>query len=260
MNCKFVTDQMVWSYSNASTFETCPYAWKLIYLDAKKRSQNIFSQIGLVVHELLEEYWNDEIDLWTLPLEFEKRYEKQVTEHAPSYLQKHNYSQKTFDELMSFFTELDWDRNAYDVLGNEMTVKSEHNGLKLTIRPDLIIREKETGLVYLCDFKTSKPFTPKGTPQKKKIAPYWKQLSIYAYFIEKETDVKIDKLRIWFPKLGPSKLVEKDFDRHEMLLALVWWEANIRKAIKSKEFIANTDSKFFCSNLCGVRNHCVNKE
>lgn len=260
MNHKFITDHMVWSYSNSSSFEQCPHGWKLSYIDAKKRKSNIFAQIGLVVHELLEDFWNGEVDLWTLPVKFEERYNKEVTEPVPAYLEKHNYSQKTFDELMSFFTDLTWNRDDYEVLGNEMTIESEHNGLKLTIRPDLVIKEKKTNLTYLCDFKTSKPFTPKGKPQKKKLIPYWQQLSIYAYFIEKETDIKIDKLRVWFPKLGSDKFVEKDFDRKEMLHALIWWEANIRKAIKAKKFEPNTSNKFFCNNLCGVREHCEYKD
>lgn len=252
----FITDGMVWSYSRVSTFEQCPYAWKLTYIDGEPSTQNYFSQFGLVLHDLLEDFWNGDLDLWDLPMEFDDKHSKDVTEPLPHFLVQYATDQKNFDGAMKFLEDLDWNRDEWEVLGNETTINCEYKGLQLTIRPDLIAKNKETGLVYLIDYKTSNPFNKRsGKPIQKKIDPYWKQLSLYAYFIEKELGIKIDKLRIYFPKLTLDKTLEVRYTKELAEETLDWWHSTALKAIAEEEFLPNVDN-FFCGNLCGVRNIC----
>ena len=217
----------------------------------------VFSQYGLVIHELLESYWNYDLDLWDLPLAFEEKYSKQVTARPPKMLIRYNTMQKYYEKALEFFTDLDWSRSEWEVLGNEYTVDCEYEGVQLTIRPDLIIKNKESGLVYLVDYKSTSPFTKKlGKPQKKKMLGYWRQLSLYAYFTEKEMGIKIDKLRLYFPRVGLDKTQEVDYTEAMAKETLDWWLDLVNQAKDEEAFPPKVQS-FFCENICSVRNSCI---
>jgi len=257
----FVTDFMTWSYSNATTFETCPHAWKLTYIDRKERYGNFFSDFGLVAHEVIEEWWDGLLDEVTILTRYNELFAERVTHEPPHFLQQYDilerYRNATIAFLKDFSTQIN--RDDYELLGNESTVDSEVNGIKLTIRPDTIVRHKQSSVTYLVDYKTSKPFTAKGNPQKKKIDPYWKQMSLYAYFIEKEEGIKIDKLRLYFPRVNMKSTLTKPYNKKLGEETLAWWQGLVDRA-KEEEIFEPKPEKFFCENLCSVAHACKWKE
>jgi len=261
-NYSFITDNIIWSFSSASTYETCPYAWKLTYIDAEERTKNIFSEIGLSVHSVLENYFNKELDLWNLPLEFEKVWNKTVVSEPPYFMVKYGTVEKDYKSLMTFFEDLSWDIDDFEVLGNELHIKSEYRGLELTIRPDLIFKDKKTGTTYLSDFKTSKPLTPKGKPKKGKLEPYWTQMGFYSYIIEKETDIKIDKLRVYLPKYGSDTFFDFDYTEEFGKASAEWFYKLATAAMNDGEYPPNNTKKnaFFCQSLCSVSHACEYKD
>ncbi len=253
----FITDFMTWSYSNATTFETCPYAWKLTYIDREERYGNFFSDFGLVVHEVIEEWWAGLLDEVTIITRYNDLFAEKVTHQPPPFLQQYNildrYKDATIKFLKDFSKQIE--RDDYELLGNESTVDSEVDGIKLTIRPDTIVRHKKSDITYLVDYKTSSPFTKGGKPQEKKIDPYWKQMSLYAYFIEKEENIKIDKLRLYFPRVNMKSTLTIDYNKEMGEETLAWWYGLIEKA-KEEDVFEPKPEKFFCENLCSVAHTC----
>ena len=48
----------VWSYSRLTTFHNCKYSYKLAYVDGIRGKENIYSVLGSLAHDILEEAYN----------------------------------------------------------------------------------------------------------------------------------------------------------------------------------------------------------
>ena len=62
----FILDGMRWSFSSVNTYNTCPQAFRLGYLDALPRVDNAFSDWGTFLHSLMEKYFRGEAEFFEL--------------------------------------------------------------------------------------------------------------------------------------------------------------------------------------------------
>ncbi len=253
-------DFMVWSYSRVSSYKTCPYGWKFGYLNKEKSVQNFFSELGLHHHKIMELWWAKKLDTIGMASYYKEFYNESIKLRPPSFLEKYEFSKKSYENGLNFYKNFTWDIDDYELLGNEMTIEATYKDISLTIRPDTLVREKSTGKVILIDYKSSNPFQKKsGNPIKSKIAPYKEQLSLYAYFIEKELGIKIDEYMLIFPKFSLDKNLTFDYNKKAGQKVVDEFYETIQKIKEDEEFVAKPD-KFFCSNICGFRNVCDKKD
>lgn len=251
---------MTWSFSRVNSFETCKYSWLLQYIYKEDRRQNYFAAFGLFSHEIMESWWDKEIDTFELSTYYKDNYNNRVTIPAPLFLEKYNFSQRAYDSTLSFYENFDWNRNDFKLLGNEDTIEAEYRGKKLTIRPDTLVRHIPSNEVWLIDYKTSAMFDKKtGKPKRDKLETYKKQLFLYAYFIERERGYKIDKIILVFPKFSLDKNIVIDYNENIAMEYLSWFFKTIQQIEQEENFEANPN-KFFCDNLCSVSESCIWKE
>lgn len=252
------------SYSSASSFEQCPHAFKLTYLDFEKREQNAFSEYGSFVHHIFELFWNKKLVNFQLADYYEKNYDRWVKTPFPPFPQMMDI--KYFDDGLRFFQSFSLDADDYDVILIEDSVEfSDVDAkLKIVIKPDLIVREKSTGKVILFDYKSSSPknkdgcfINSKGNFYDKKMLGYIRQLYVYKHYFEKYKQIKIDEIKIFFPRLSLTYTI--DYTLESEIETIKWFTGTIKKAIKAKRFTANTENAYFCMNICGVRNSCKHK-
>lgn len=256
----FLIDSFTWSYSRVSSFEACPHGWKLAYIDKEKGVQNFFAEYGLFHHKIMELLWAGELDVWDLASHYEENYGKAIKLHPPSFLERYDFSRKSYNAGLKFYENFDWDISEFEVLGNEMTLNCKYKELLLTIRPDTLIKNKKTGKVVLVDYKASNPFNKKsGNPIKKKIAPYKKQLSLYCFFVEQEMNIKIDEYMLVFPKFTLAKNLVFDYNKEDGQKIVDWFYETICRIKEENDFEAKPN-KFFCDNICSMRNICEHKE
>lgn len=255
-NRKEKIKEMMWSYSRVSAFNTCKYMWMLQYLDKKEGEQNFFSLYGLFHHDMMEKFWEGRIDTWDLSSYYEKNYYKEVTLNPPPFLERYNFASRSYNYGKRFYDDFSWNKDDFDVLGNEDTIKSEYKGYKITVRPDTLVRHKPTEEIWLIDYKTSSAFDKKGVVKKDKIEPYKKQLSLYAHFIEKEQGHKVDKIVIVFPKYFLGKTIFIDYNKSMAKEVLDDWFLETIHLIEEESDFEPTLNEFFCNNLCSVRKHC----
>ena len=251
----FILEGMVYSYSSVSNFVNCPYAFYLTYIDYVDRSTNWYSDFGLYIHNIMEKFFADELDVFDLPIYFEENYESKVTAPLPMY--PVGIEAKYREQTLEFFNNFSFDKSQYDVIDIETFINVEHEGINITIRPDLILRDKNTSEIILVDYKTSDPYNKKtGKPVKKKIEEYKKQMLLYSYFINKTMSVNIDKIKLWFVRV--NKIEEFDYSEKEAVEVLEWFTGEIKKIKEEEEFppTDTTKNKFFCLNLCSVSEYC----
>lgn len=253
---QFITDNITYSFSSVSSFNTCKYGFKLAYIDAEERENNAFAEYGTLIHSALEKYFKKELERKDLINYYKDNYDDFVKTNWPNY--PAGMSDGYYNDGLSFFEYFQennlYDRDLYDIIIIEGMVISEHFGFKLVVKPDLVLREKETGKTFLIDYKTSK--LRGGKYDEKKINEYKKQFYLYSYFLYKEMEIEVNEIVVWF--IRNMKEYKIKIDHSEVLSTLDWFENTIKEISEENIFLANNtkDNKYFCDNLCSFRSKC----
>jgi len=248
----FFTDAMNFSFSNIGTFEQCAYAWKLTYIDLMERKGNWYSEFGNLCHDVMEKYIAGDIDIFNLTSYFEEQYPVYIASPEPPF--PRGIASRYYQEMLDFFDNLDFDREAYEILSVEKFLSIVIGDVSVIAKPDLVYIKD--GKTILLDYKTSKPFKQNGKLDEKKIKDYSKQLLLYAYILQKVSGIKIDLLQLWF--LRYNELVAIPFAQEDIQATLDDFLAGVTKIKETTEYPANNGKKneFFCQTLCSVSDAC----
>lgn len=247
----FVIDSMAFSHSSVTSFETCPLSFKLQYIDAEKREQNFYGEYGSFVHSVIEKHFKKELERDWLKDYFIDNYSSAMKADPPSFPE--GIVDKYYQDAINFFenTEL-LNRELYEVVANEEALSTEWDGINLVVKPDLILKELSTNQIILWDAKSSAPYK-NGKWDLKKIAGYEKQMILYAYTWELVKKQHIDKIQLLFIRLDKMYDVEVTPEKTKDVLN---WFSNGVQSIRWEEDFEPKVNKFFCSQICGVRNSC----
>jgi len=244
----FILDSMVYSFSSVNSFEPCPGCFKLTYIESEPRIGNAFSDYGNLVHEILELFFKDKLKKEDMNDYYLSHFEDAIETAFPPYPagMKENY-------LLAgsgFFQNFEFDKSLYDIIFIEDFVNSIHNGIEITVKPDLILREKSTDLYYLIDYKTAK--MKKGKNFKDQIQEYKNQFLLYSYFLWIEKGIIIDKLKIWFIRDNVEHVIK--VDPLEVAETVIWFEDTIKKIKEETEWKFKEKTDYFCQQICSQRN------
>lgn len=251
----FILDEMRYSFSSLSTFANCKHGFRLTYVDAEDRVGNFFSDYGKLIHKTLEKYFREDLSSMELSEFYKSNYDKMVKETAPPFPK--GMDEKYREQGQMYFDYFPFDRSNYEILFIEDAIKFDFYGSSFVIKPDLVLKDKNTEKVILIDFKSSSPFF-KDKPDKKKFVEYYKQLYLYTYGIRTERKVNVHELMLWFPRIDKTVTIDWNADDE---LKYVEWAKNIIQEIKKEEkFEYNNSGTYFCNYICSVRNSCEFKE
>lgn len=250
-------ENMKFSYSSVSSFNTCAYGFYLTYIQYEQRSGNFYSDFGSFLHLILQKYFEGELEIMELASYYEEHYEENVKSDAPPY--PAGIADRYYADGLRFFEEFDFNKDNYEVVFVEDIIETTHNDIKLVVKPDLVLKDKKTGEYLLLDYKTSNPFSKDGRPDKKKMADYRKQMYLYAYFINHNRDYKISKIRLWFVRV--NKFDEFDYVEEDAGDVVNWFFNGILNIKFEEEFppCDTVKNKFFCQMLCSVSSSCEYK-
>jgi hypothetical protein len=256
---KMIMDNTVYSHSALTTYENCKYCYKLTYVDKKPRINNFFAEYGLLIHECIEKYFKGELDSYELSDYFTRNYMSSVVSPPPPF--PAGMEERYIEQGQLFFDTFYFPLDDYEILGVENEVHFEIAGLTLTGRPDLVLKEKDTGEVVLLDYKTSMPFRysyGRKTVDKPKVDGYFRQMYLYCYGLRKDIGIKIDKITLWFPRAADE--ITRKWQEEEELAATQWAETTIKQIREERDFPYNISNSYFCNFLCGVREDCEYRE
>lgn len=255
----FILDGMRWSYSAVSCYENCPQNFKLGYIEYQEHTDNFYSQYGHLVHECMRAFFDGKKKEHELAFTYEELYDNTVVGPMPRF--PVGIGDKYRDQGYEFFSKFKFDLSKFDILMNEGKVEFEERGMRIIARPDLVLREKETGVIMLVDYKTSAPYridsrTQKEVVDKKKLEGYQKQLHLYTYALRKYANIPVDKTVLWFPRI--SKVTSTPFDLTAEAESIKWFFDTIEKIKADEDFQPNLskENEFFCWNICDVRAFC----
>jgi len=247
------------SFSAMKTYQECPYAYKLKYIDdVIKFDANIFSAFGSAIHETLEKkIVDEEIDEETL---FVDNFRKQL-EEIPKEVRKEKCSTadmilfkeqgvKLVSQYLTEFKRLF--KDDYEVISVEERIKEEIPDAELKFLGfiDLVVKNKRTGKYHIIDLKTC-GWGWKNEKKSAKLMVY--QLIFYKHFFAKKHGIDLDQIEVSFLLL--KRTAKKD------QLEFVPVTSCNKRTTNALEMLDNTmkllEKKVFVKNLLFCKN-CYN--
>ncbi|MDO8659957.1 MAG: PD-(D/E)XK nuclease family protein [Candidatus Parcubacteria bacterium] len=247
-----------YSHSKVSTFENCPYQYKLRYVEkeAPEVSETIEIFMGKRVHETLEKLYKDKkfkklISKTTLLKFYKDNWEKEISDDI--LVVKKGLTAKNYKKMGIKFIEDYYDKykpfDQLTILGLEtqdrMTLK---DGNQWHVRIDKFACD-DKGNYYVCDYKTN------SSMKDQEEADEDRQLAMYSIWVkDKFKDVKSVKL-VWymlaFNKEAVSERTEEQLKKLEdETVTLI---QKIELATKENDFPTRVTA--LC-DYCGFKSQC----
>ena len=251
----FLLDTMTWSFSRLNSFYNCPYEWKLRYIDCNKSENGFFGEYGSLIHKILEKYEKGELSLFELNDYYEEHFSESVPHDAPpnKYV---DIKQSYYEKGLDYFNNIDLDLDKYEVLGVEKEVRFQITGKDFVGYIDLLLKEKETGKIIILDHKSASIKTLKNGKVSKSdqehVREFIRQLCLYAIPIIEEYG-HVDEL--WWNLFKDRNWLKMPFKKEDYDEAIQWAKDTLALIENEREWLPNNSSSYYCSYLCGQRNH-----
>lgn len=251
---------MVWSFSRVNSLSMCRYGWYLQYIEEQEPMPNAYAQFGTVCHETLEKYLKGELDMFTVVQYYEDHYPEIVTCDFPAnkYV---DLGQKTYDQGLEYFNNLDFDFDKYEILGVEKELKFKVGKYDFHGFADAIYRDKSTGEIKLRDHKTSSFKYLKDGSISKTNAQHFKDFirQEYLYCIPLiEQYGKVDYLS--WNMIRDQREIKIPFNKDDFEEAKNWCINTIREAENETMWLPDTSESYRCSVICNHRNKCIYRQ
>jgi hypothetical protein len=276
---------MQWSFSRANSFENCPYAWALGYIECADKEGNFFSDYGLLIHETLEKFFKSELEVYELAQWYEDHYDEFIKNPCPPF--PVGMEEQYRNSGLDFFENFDFPKDDYEVLGIEDSFNIKMGEYDVIIKPDLFLRHKATGKYILYDYKSSvlfreatsrtpkdqtvylskdgvkEPYTFKSKDKREQLVEYVRQMYIYCHGLKEHYNIDISEIRLWF--IRQNRELAFPYKPEKSAEAIEWFLEEIQTIRDEEDFKPITfglDEKelkqkaFWCNYLCGVRGIC----
>lgn len=243
-----IIDDMDWSFSRLNSFYSCKKIWYLTYIMKRNERTNFFSEYGTFIHNILEKYNKNQLEIFELLQYFEKFYLDEVKTIAPPNKFR-DLNDLYYSQAIDFFSEF----NGY----NDETIGAE---LKFSFIKNILgknrkfigvidrLSKDENGYV-ITDYKSKAKFSSKKEQKK-----YARQLYMYSYAVKEMFGefpylLKFEHFR--------KNTVTKIFFNTEDFNETFFWIENTIDLIYNENLFSETENEFFCGNLCGAtENDC----
>lgn len=241
-------DVEIYSFSKISSWWTCPWGFKLRYIDHEKGEGNAFSSYGTLIHSIMERYAAGEIDLIDLVDVLKWEFDSEVKEEFPpnKYVNlRDTYYKQAVDFLSTFSGYSDC-----KILGVEEKFNIPIDDWIFTGVIDLVYEDAD-GRLIIKDYKSKASF--KNKSEKKK---YARQLYLYSLYVKEKYGRYPDLLK--FHMFRKQKMEDIVFDENDLQEAVEWAKKTV-KIVRNAQDYPDTCDEFYGEHLCNFRNTCEKK-
>lgn len=243
-----IPEKFDWSFSKLSTFETCPRAFQLQYLQDPPlpKQQNAWAEYGILCHAILEEFAKGELPVNQLTAEYKERYPDVVVHNFPPYPK--GYAEKAFQQGIDYFESFSGFGDQYEVVSTEEYFHLNIGPYSFVGISDLVLRDKSTGELVVVDHKTKSE-----SSMKNEIDLYKKQLYIYAEHVKNKYGQYPSQIQFNMIKSNQPIVEKFSAEKHEETLQ--WVEDTIDYIFFEQDWIAKPN-QYYCRYICPVFQHC----
>jgi len=251
---QFILDAMTWSFSRLNSFYNCPHEWYCQYIQDDRGENGFFGEFGGACHKVLEEYIKGDISIFDVSEKYKEYFSEMVVHDAPpnKYV---DLMESYYNKGLDYFDNIDLDLENYEILGVEKEVRFEISDKPFVGYIDLLLREKETGKIIICDHKSASIKVLKNGQVSKSDQEHFRefvrQLCLYAIPVIKEYG-KVDEL--WWNMFKEQKWIKIPFTQEDYDEAITWASNTIKLIEAEEEYPCNPDF-FYCNYLCSQRNN-----
>lgn len=246
---------MVWSFSRLQSYETCPYEWHLHYVDGNEPEDGFFAEFGTLIHNVLQKLYDGSLSIWDAPQWYEDHFGDIVLHDAPpnAYI---DIAEKYYEDGLNYFANFAQLDDCFEILGIEKSVNFSIKRKPFVGYIDLLLKNKNTGDILICDHKTATLKYKKNGEISKTDEEHFKnfkrQLYLYSKPILKEYK-RVDYLS--WNMVRMDKIITIPFDKKEYDESLQWAIDRIKQISEETLWLPKKD-EFYCRNLCGMRQIC----
>lgn len=249
---QFIKGSMQWSFSRLNSWYNCKREWEKRYVECIKGDPSAYGEFGTLCHEILENYFTEKLDAFSLAPYYEEHFDEQVVTPFPNNMYV-DLREKAYNQGLEYFENFALDFSNYEILGVELEIHTTIGKMDVIGFIDLLLKDKTTGEIIICDHKSSTIKILKNgsvsKSDKEHFESFKRQLYIYSkYVLEKYGHVD----RLWWNMFKDQTWIKIDFNYEEYEAALKWAEDTYNNIMNETEYAANPQS-FYCNNLCSVR-------
>ena len=247
-------DKHVYSYSQLTSFDECPYSFYLQRIEGLGQKSNGFAEQGSLIHDLIDQWAKGILKKEDLVPEYVRRYPDEVVTQFPRILAAKGYAEKTYEAGLRYFETFD-EFKGLKIIGTETKFKNLICGRPFVGIVDMVAEDEKTGELIVVDHKSKsyKSFT------KNEDAMYRQQL-IYSQFVYEQYGRWPDMMMFNLFKEEGLR-VSRSFTKTDFDDAMAWADGIMTKIenFEMLDWLAQKDEPdFFCQNLCNMRDHCAN--
>ena len=248
INYNLLVDDMTFSYSRINTYHSCPYGWKLNYIDELKPTGKFYSSYGKLIHQILERYFDGSITKSEMPIEFLTKFED-LQGVRPSAKIVECYIRDGLEYLRGFE---DFDLNKVAI---EEKVEFDIKGIPMIGIIDFI--GERDGEYIIVDHKSHRlKQRSKGVKQRKsdvELDEYLRQLYLYSTAIYD----KFGKFptELWFNCFRNGEIIKEQFNKEKYDESVRWVVETVDAIKADTDFEPNYDY-FYCRWICGQSSNC----
>ena len=105
VNYKPLIDDMVWSFSRADSYGSCPHRWYLRYIRRCKEKDKFYATFGSFMHKLIERYYNGDLAKEEMLTSFLKDFKKETGLTIKQIAERSNLPERTVSRIISGDTD-----------------------------------------------------------------------------------------------------------------------------------------------------------
>lgn len=247
---KPLIEDMVWSFSRLTSFETCPHQWFLKYIRKADDKDQFYSSYGKLMHSILERYYSGWLSREELAPAFLCEFTDMVKGKRPAFSTVEKYINKAVEYLETF------DKFDYETIAVEKRVDFEISGKKFTGYIDYV--GFKDGEYYIIDHK-SRDLKPKSNRKKpttmdRELDDKLRQLYLYSVAIKAEFGAYPKWL--CFNCFKSGEFIKIPFDMVAFEATIEWALELIEKIENTNDFYNPNIEYFYCNWICGVSDKC----
>ena len=255
---KPLIDDMTWSYSRLSSYESCPYMWKLTYLDDVPKTEMFYTEYGSLMHKILANFLTGKNDEGFLKTQFVSEFVDLKNKLHYGNMKGNpgtKVANKYFDTGLEFFcSSLENFKNEIsgcDIKAVEKRSYFKIGKYKFVGVKDLVL-EKD-GRLIIVDHKSHdlKPRNgKKNTAANKELDKYLRQLYLYS-----QTEDGKRPAELWFNCFRTGTVIKEEFKSEKFKEVCDWAIETINTISNDTDFDENYNY-FFCNYICDKHESC----